>query len=219
MTPPSGGVVLNRARWQAQKGEGMTETVSGSTARRGKGGRKGLKMERIFTTPGVHPYDELRWERRDVVMTNWRDGSVNFEQRGVEFPDFWSLNAVNIVTSKYFRGAVGTPQREWSLRQLVDRVVQMYVDTGKDNGYFGSDAEAEIFEHELKYALVHQMFSFNSPVWFNVGTKSPQQVSACLPYDGRPDPHREARRGRRGRHQGVRRAGPHPHSCDQGQRG
>ncbi|WP_395109247.1 vitamin B12-dependent ribonucleotide reductase [Actinomadura sp. SCN-SB] len=161
----------------------MTETVSGSTARRGKGGRKGLKIERIFTTPGVHPYDELRWERRDVVMTNWRDGSVNFEQRGVEFPDFWSVNAVNIVTSKYFRGAVGTPQREWSLKQLVDRVVQVYVDTGRAHGYFATDADAEIFEHELKYALVHQMFAFNSPVWFNVGTKSPQQVSACLPYD------------------------------------
>ncbi|MBO2465583.1 vitamin B12-dependent ribonucleotide reductase [Actinomadura violacea] len=157
----------------------MTETVSGP-ARRGKGGRKGLKVERIFTTPGVHPYDELRWERRDVVMTNWRDGSVNFEQRGVEFPDFWSLNAVNIVTSKYFRGAVGTPQREWSLKQLVDRVVGVYVETGLANGYFASEQDAEVFDHELKYALVHQLFSFNSPVWFNVGTKSPQQVSACF---------------------------------------
>ncbi|WP_242906076.1 vitamin B12-dependent ribonucleotide reductase [Actinomadura terrae] len=158
----------------------MTETVSGSAARRGKGGRKGLKVERIFTTPGVHPYDEMRWERRDVVMTNWRDGSVNFEQRGVEFPDFWSLNAVNIVTSKYFRGAVGTPQREWSLKQLVDRVVRMYTETGLREGYFASEEDAEIFDHELKYALVHQLFSFNSPVWFNVGTKSPQQVSACF---------------------------------------
>ncbi|MFC4052337.1 vitamin B12-dependent ribonucleotide reductase [Actinomadura syzygii] len=158
----------------------MTETVSGSAARRGKGSRKGLKIERIFTTPGVHPYDELRWERRDVVMTNWRDGSVNFEQRGVEFPDFWSLNAVNIVTSKYFRGAVGTPQREWSLKQLVDRVVRGYVETALAEGYFASEQDAEIFDHELKYALVHQMFSFNSPVWFNVGTKSPQQVSACF---------------------------------------
>ncbi|GAA1540707.1 vitamin B12-dependent ribonucleotide reductase [Actinomadura kijaniata] len=157
----------------------MTETVSGS-ARRGKGGRKGLKISRIFTTPGVHPYDEINWERRDVVMTNWRDGSVNFEQRGVEFPDFWSINAVNIVTSKYFRGAVGTPQREWSLKQLIDRVVRMYVTTGVEQGYFASEADAEVFEHELTYALAHQMFSFNSPVWFNVGTKSPQQVSACF---------------------------------------
>ncbi|HEU5157282.1 MAG TPA: vitamin B12-dependent ribonucleotide reductase [Streptosporangiaceae bacterium] len=165
----------------------MTETVSNSAAGRGKGarrgpggGRKGLKMRRIFTKPGVHPYDEVTWERRDVVMTNWRDGSVNFEQRGVEFPDFWSANATNIVTSKYFRGAVGTPQREWSLRQLVDRVVQVYLDTGRDEGYFATDEDAEIFEHELKHALVHQVFSFNSPVWFNVGTTSPQQVSACF---------------------------------------
>jgi ribonucleoside-diphosphate reductase alpha chain len=157
----------------------MTETVSGQ-ARRGRGGRKGLKMERIFTRPGIHPYDEVRWERRDVVMTNWRDGSVNFEQRGVEFPEAWSVNAVNIVTSKYFRGAVGTPQREWSLKQLVDRVVGVYTETGRVNGYFASDEDAEIFEHELKYALVHQVFSFNSPVWFNVGTASPQQVSACF---------------------------------------
>ena len=113
-------------------------------------------------------------------MMNWRDGTVNFEQRGVEFPDFWSLNAVNIVTTKYFRGAVGTPQREWSLKQLVDRVVGVYLETGRKHGYFASDADAEIFEHELKYALIHQVFSFNSPVWFNVGTPSPQQVSACF---------------------------------------
>ncbi|RAY10827.1 vitamin B12-dependent ribonucleotide reductase [Actinomadura craniellae] len=158
----------------------MTETVSGSTARRGKATRKGLRMARIFTTPGVHPYDELNWERRDVVMTNWRDGSINFEQRGVEFPDFWSVNAANIVTTKYFRGAVGTPQREWSLKQLVDRVVSVYTRTGRENGYFATDEDAEIFDHELKYALVHQVFSFNSPVWFNVGTESSQQVSACF---------------------------------------
>ena len=158
----------------------MTETVSGSAAKRGGGRRKGLKIERIFTRPGVHPYDEITWERRDVVMTNWRDGSVNFEQRGVEFPDFWSVNAANIVTTKYFRGAVGTPQREWSLKQLIDRVVRVYTETGKANGYFASDEDAEIFDHELKHALVHQVFAFNSPVWFNVGTASPQQVSACF---------------------------------------
>ena len=81
----------------------------------------GLAVERVFTTAGVHPYDEVTWERRDVVMTNWRDGSINFEQRGVEFPDFWSVNAANIVTTKYFRGAVGTDVREWSLRQAADR--------------------------------------------------------------------------------------------------
>jgi ribonucleoside-diphosphate reductase alpha chain len=159
----------------------MTETVSGSAARKGR--RKsagGLKIRRIHTTPGKHPYDQVTWERRDVVMTNWRDGSVNFEQHGVEFPDSWSVNAANIVTTKYFRGAVGTPQREWSLKQLVDRVTDVYTATGRQQGYFASDEDAEIFDHELKYALIHQIFAFNSPVWFNVGTASPAQVSACF---------------------------------------
>ena len=159
----------------------MTETVSGSAVRKGR--RKsqgGLKVRRIHTTPGVHPYDQVTWERRDVVMTNWRDGSVNFEQHGVEFPDSWSVNAANIVTTKYFRGAVGTTQREWSLKQLVDRVTDVYTATGRQQGYFASDEDAEIFDHELKYALIHQIFAFNSPVWFNVGTASQAQVSACF---------------------------------------
>ena len=166
----------------------MTETAS-SAARKGKSAeeppsqktqRGGLTMRRIYTTPDVHPYDQVTWERRDVVMTNWRDGSVNFEQHGVEFPDFWSVNAANIVTTKYFRGAVGSPQREWSLKQLVDRVVGVYTETGRKHGYFATEEDAQIFDHELKYALVHQTFSFNSPVWFNVGTSSKAQVSACF---------------------------------------
>ena len=166
----------------------MTETASGATTRKGKAaqsqtGPSKLTIGRIHTTPGVHPYDQVTWERRDVVMTNWRDGSVNFEQHGVEFPDFWSVNAANIVTTKYFRGAVGSPQREWSLKQLVDRVVDTYEKAGREHGYFATAEDAEIFGHELRYALVHQIFSFNSPVWFNVGTASPQQVSACQPYD------------------------------------
>ncbi|HTH06542.1 MAG TPA: vitamin B12-dependent ribonucleotide reductase, partial [Ilumatobacteraceae bacterium] len=142
--------------------------------------RNGLVVERVYTTDGVHPYDEVAWERRDVVMTNWRDGSINFEQRGVEYPDFWSVNAANIVTTKYFRGAVGTPEREWSLKQLIDRVVKTYRSAGEQHGYFASPADAEVFEHELTWMLLHQVFSFNSPVWFNVGTASPQQVSACF---------------------------------------
>jgi ribonucleoside-diphosphate reductase alpha chain len=142
--------------------------------------RNGLQIERVWTTEGVHPYDEVSWERRDVVMTNWRDGSINFEQRGVEFPTFWSVNAANIVTTKYFRGAVGTPEREWSLRQLIDRVVTAYQRAGAEHGYFASPVDAEIFGHELTWMLLHQVFSFNSPVWFNVGTPSPQQVSACF---------------------------------------
>ncbi len=162
------------------KGDDMTETASGSAAQDGKGGRKGLQIRRVYTREGTHPYDDVTWERRDVVMTNWRDGSVNFEQHGVEFPDFWSVNAANIVTTKYFRGAVGTPQREWSLKQLIDRVVGTYGEAGRKHGYFASEDDAQIFEHELTHALVHQIFSFNSPVWFNVGTSSPWQVSACF---------------------------------------
>ncbi|GAA0261340.1 vitamin B12-dependent ribonucleotide reductase [Cryptosporangium japonicum] len=166
----------------------MTETVGSSTngaapaprARKGASKPVGLTVERVFTTAGVHPYDEVTWERRDVVMTNWRDGKVNFEQRGVEFPDFWSLNSTNIVTTRYFRGALGTPQRENSLRHLIDRVVRVYRKAGVDHGYFATPEDAEIFEHELAWMLLHQVFSFNSPVWFNVGTAAPQQVSACF---------------------------------------
>ena len=154
----------------------MTETVSTRAKARGKG----LKLERVFSTEGTHPYDAITWERRDVVQQNWKTGETVFEQRGVEFPDFWSVNASTIVTTKYFRGAVGTDVREWSLKQLIDRVVKTYTKAGIDNGYFAGDADAEIFEHELTWLLVNQYFSFNSPVWFNVGTPSPQQVSACF---------------------------------------
>ncbi len=145
--------------------------------------RAGLTIERLFTTPGAHPYDEVTWERRDVVQTNWKTGETVFEQRGVEFPDFWSMNATTIVASKYFRGALGTQAREWSLKQLIDRVVLTYTRAGQEHGYFATDADAEVFEHELTWMLLHQVFSFNSPVWFNVGTPSPQQVSACQPFD------------------------------------
>jgi ribonucleoside-diphosphate reductase alpha chain len=141
---------------------------------------KGLVIERIYTTAGVHPYDEVTWERRDVVQTNWKSGEVIFEQKGVEYPDFWSVNASTIVTTKYFRGAVGQENREWSLKQVIDRVVLTYTKAGKEFGYFATDADAEVFEHELTWMLLHQVFSFNSPVWFNVGTNAPQQVSACF---------------------------------------
>ncbi|HEY0531986.1 MAG TPA: vitamin B12-dependent ribonucleotide reductase, partial [Actinoplanes sp.] len=112
-------------------GDGITagrQTTGQQRGSRANGNRAagGLRLERVWTTDGVHPYDEVEWERRDVVMTNWRDGSINFEQRGVEYPAFWSVNAANIVTTKYFRGAVGTPEREWSLKQLIDRVVSAY---------------------------------------------------------------------------------------------
>jgi len=158
----------------------MTETTGARAGARRNNGKKGVKVERIFTTPGVHPYDEVTWEHRDVVQQNWKTGVTIFEQRDVEFPDFWSVNASTIVTTKYFRGAVGTPERERGLKQLIDRVVLTYVKAGKDFGYFATPEDAELFEHELTWALLHQVFSFNSPVWFNVGTTSPAQVSACF---------------------------------------
>lgn len=141
---------------------------------------KGLTIERIYTTAGVHPYDTVKWERRDVVQTNWKSGEVIFEQKSVEYPEFWSVNASTIVTTKYFRGAVGAENREWSLKQVIDRVVLTYTKAGKENGYFATPTDAEIFEHELTHMLMHQIFSYNSPVWFNVGTNAPQQVSACF---------------------------------------
>ena len=141
---------------------------------------KGLTIERIYTNEGVHPYDEVKWERRDVVQQNWRTGETVFEQRGVEYPDTWSVNASTIVTTKYFRGALGADNREWSLKQVIDRVVLTYTKAGKEHGYFATDNDALIFEHELTHMLLHQIFAFNSPVWFNVGTAQPQQVSACF---------------------------------------
>jgi ribonucleoside-diphosphate reductase alpha chain len=141
---------------------------------------KGLTIERIYTKEGVHPYDEVKWERRDVVQQNWKTGETVFEQRGVEFADFWSVNASTIVTTKYFRGALGAENREWSLKQVIDRVVLTYTKAGRDNGYFATEQDATIYEHELTYMLMHQIFAYNSPVWFNVGTAQPQQVSACF---------------------------------------
>jgi ribonucleoside-diphosphate reductase alpha chain len=156
----------------------MTDMVNAATGTKKSG--KGLTMTRLYTTEGVHPYAEVIWENRDVVQTNWKTGETVFEQRGVEFPDFWSVNASTIVTTKYFRGQVGTDSRERTLRQLLDRVVLTYTKAGKEHGYFATEKDAEIFEHELTWMLLHQVFSFNSPVWFNVGTASPQQVSACF---------------------------------------
>ncbi|WP_300390033.1 vitamin B12-dependent ribonucleotide reductase [uncultured Nocardioides sp.] len=156
----------------------MTETVSGAGSQAKAGA--GLAIERVFSTEGTHPYDELTWERRDVVQTNWKTGETVFEQKGVEFPSTWSVNASTIVTTKYFRGAVGSEAREWSLKQLIDRVVKTYTKAGIEHGYFATEGDAEVFEHELTWLLVNQYFSFNSPVWFNVGTPSPQQVSACF---------------------------------------
>jgi ribonucleoside-diphosphate reductase alpha chain len=141
----------------------------------------GIDIRRTFTTEGVHPYDEVTWERRDARITNFRDGSVAFEQLGVEFPTTWSLNATNIVAQKYFRGTLGTPERETSLKQVIDRVADTITTWGVEGGYFVDDREAETFRDELKHLLVHQKAAFNSPVWFNIGVAGvPQQASACF---------------------------------------
>ncbi|HEY2562508.1 MAG TPA: vitamin B12-dependent ribonucleotide reductase [Acidimicrobiales bacterium] len=143
--------------------------------------RTGIGIRRHFTTAGVHPYDSVAWERRDARITNYRDGTVAFEQLGVEVPEHWSLNATNILAQKYFRGTPGTPEREWSLRQVTDRVVDTITAWGTKDGYFVDDEEAEIFRAELKHLVIHQMAAFNSPVWFNIGVAGvPQQGSACF---------------------------------------
>jgi len=158
----------------------MSTTLESTTTAPAEAPRAGLRVERVFSTAGTHPYDEVVWERRDIVQTNWKTGETVFEQAGVEFPEFWSLNASTIVTTKYFRGALGAPDREASLRTLIDRVVGVYVTEGRRNGYFATPQDAAVFGEELTWLLLHQRFSFNSPVWFNVGTSSPQQVSACF---------------------------------------
>ena len=139
-----------------------------------------IGLRRLFTAPGVNPYDEVVWERRDARITNWKDGAVAFEQPAVEFPVGWSLNATNIVAQKYFRGTLGTPERESSLKQVIDRVADTITRWGHEGGYFVDDDEEQAFINELKYILVTQRAAFNSPVWFNIGVAGvPQQAAAC----------------------------------------
>jgi ribonucleoside-diphosphate reductase alpha chain len=143
--------------------------------------RLAIGIRRHYTTPGVHPYDQVVWEKRDARISNWKDGSVAFEQLGVEFPVTWSLNATNIVAQKYFRGTPGTVEREQSLKQVIDRVADTITTWGVEGGYFVDQAEADNFSNELKFILVTQRAAFNSPVWFNIGVKGvPQQASACF---------------------------------------
>ncbi len=143
--------------------------------------RVSVGIRRHFTTAGVHPYDAVNWERRDARITNYRDGAVAFEQLNVEVPEGWSLNATNILAQKYFRGTPNTDEREWSLRQVADRVVDTITAWGIKDGYFVDDEEAESFRSELKHLIIHQMAAFNSPVWFNIGVAGvPQQGSACF---------------------------------------
>src|SRR5216683_753633 len=149
------------------------------SARHDRTPEQGLRFARAFTRDGVHPYDDIVWERRDAVIPG--EGGNVFEQKGVEVPAFWSMTATNVVASKYFRGKLGTPARETSVRQMVDRVVDTIARWGTEGGYFATSKDAAIFADELKYLMVMQHASFNSPVWFNIGVAGvPQQASACF---------------------------------------
>ncbi|HEX5982970.1 MAG TPA: vitamin B12-dependent ribonucleotide reductase, partial [Solirubrobacterales bacterium] len=138
----------------------------------------GLSVERRFSTPGVHPFDQVEWETRDAVIGD--PESPAFEQRGVEFPKTWSQNATNIVAQKYFRGQLGSPERESSVKQMIGRVAGTIAGWGREGGYFASEEDADAFEMELTAILLNQKAAFNSPVWFNVGFEEKPQCSACF---------------------------------------
>jgi ribonucleoside-diphosphate reductase alpha chain len=143
-----------------------------------KNGLEGLSIERRFSTAGVHPFDQIEWEIRDAVIGN--PESPAFEQRGVEFPKSWSQNATNIVAQKYFRGKLGSPERESSVKQMIGRVAGTIAGWGREGGYFASEEDADAFEMELTAILLNQKAAFNSPVWFNVGFEETPQCSACF---------------------------------------
>ena len=151
-----------------------------ATKEKDVGARRKLSFKRHFTKEGVHPFDEIEWETRDAVIPNYKEGGNAFEQRDVEFPKSWSQNATNIVAQKYFRGQLGVPEREWSVRQMVGRVVDTVTGWGVRDGYFASDDDARVFAEELSHLLVTQKAAFNSPVWFNVGHEEKPQCSACF---------------------------------------
>ena len=140
-----------------------------------------LGFRRYFTKEGESPYETLQWEYRDARLVDHRDGSVAFEQTGIEIPSNWSVNATNILAQKYFRGTLNTDEREFSLKQVADRVADTIASWGMNQGYFEDESEAAVFSDELKFLIVHQRAAFNSPVWFNIGVEGvPQQASACF---------------------------------------
>jgi ribonucleoside-diphosphate reductase alpha chain len=152
----------------------MSKTATASP----KNGLRGLSVERRFSEPGVHPFDQIEWEIRDALIGD--PAKPAFEQRGVEFPKSWSQNATNIVAQKYFRGRVGSPEREGSVKQMIGRVAGTIAGWGREGGYFASADDAEAFEMELTAILLNQKAAFNSPVWFNVGFEEKPQCSACF---------------------------------------
>jgi ribonucleoside-diphosphate reductase alpha chain len=143
-----------------------------------KNGLRGLSVERKFSSDGVHPFDQIEWEIRDAVIGD--PANPAFEQRGVEFPKSWSQNATNIVAQKYFRGKLGSPERESSVKQMIGRVAGTIASWGREGAYFASPEDADAFEDELTAILLNQKAAFNSPVWFNVGFEEKPQCSACF---------------------------------------
>jgi ribonucleoside-diphosphate reductase alpha chain len=139
----------------------------------------GIEIDRFFTKPGVDVYDTTEWEMRSAAITS-ESGGIVFEQKDVEMPKFWSQMATNVVVSKYFRGHIGSPDRETSVRQLIGRVVRTITGWGREGGYFASEADGDTFRDELTHILLYQMAAFNSPVWFNVGIEPHPQCSACF---------------------------------------
>jgi ribonucleoside-diphosphate reductase alpha chain len=137
-----------------------------------------LTVERLYTSPDTHPFDTVEWELRDARIGH--GDRVAFEQSGVEFPKSWSQNATNIVAQKYFRGQIGHPSRERSVKQMISRVASTIAGWGRERGYFATEEDAHAFESELTHILLHQMAAFNSPVWFNVGFEESPQCSACF---------------------------------------
>ena len=158
---------------------GTSQTAEVEVPKITAGAKAGIKISRYFTHPGTHPYDEIEWELRNASITNEK-GKVVFEQTNVEIPKSWSLMATQVVVSKYFRGPLGTPQREHSVRQMISRVVDTITGWGRKDGYFASDDDAQAFADELTHILVHQKACFNSPVWFNCGIEEKPQCSACF---------------------------------------
>ena len=169
MEPPSGRRAPRRSGSERTRTNTKVEVESG-----------GIHVERKFTREGVHPFDEVTWEQRTAAIGNEK-GETVFEQRDCEIPTFWSQMATNVVVSKYFRGKLGTPRRETSVKQMISRVADTIAKWGREGGYFATETDAQAFQDELTHLLLHQKMSFNSPVWFNIGVPgSKNQASACF---------------------------------------
>jgi len=161
------------------KTQGSAAGRSGLRRRKGAGLEGGLRFERRNTRPGSSPFDEVEWETRNAIITN-EHGETVFEQKDVVIPKSWSMTATNVVVSKYFRGNLGTPERERSVRQLLGRVVDTITRWGEEGGYFAGNEDRDTFHDELTHLVLHQKMAFNSPVWFNVGVVEHPQCSACF---------------------------------------